>query len=58
VAAGPDQPTLAERRAPFVPHATCVVAFHVKVNPPDALADRRKRRYRNMKPASGAHWTE
>lgn len=58
MAAGPEQPKLAERRVPFVRHAVRVVAFHAKVNPPDALADRRKRRYRDMKPASGAHWTE
>lgn len=47
-------------RAPQVPPGTRIVIFHGEVNPPDALAGRRNRRWRFMKPAPwvATHWTE
>jgi hypothetical protein len=47
-------------RAPAVPAGTRIVIFHGEVNPPDALAGRRNRRFRAMRPAAwvAAHWTE
>lgn len=47
-------------RAPLVPPGTRIVVFHGEVNPPDALAGRRNRRLRFMKPAPwvASHWTE
>jgi hypothetical protein len=46
--------------APRVPPGTRIVIFHGEVNPPDALAGRRNRRFRTMKPAAwvGEHWVE
>ncbi|MEP7281973.1 MAG: glycosyltransferase [Rubrivivax sp.] len=47
-------------RAPTVPPGTRIVIFHGEVNPPDALAGRRNRRWRHMLPAAwvAQHWTE
>lgn len=47
-------------RAPAVPPGTRIVVFHGEVNPPDALAGRRNRRWRHMRPAAwvAEHWTE
>ncbi len=47
-------------RAPIVPHGARIVIFHGEVNPPDALAGRRNRRFRHMKPAPwvAEHWAE
>ena len=46
--------------APRVPPGTRIVIFHGEVNPPDALAGRRNRRLRHIRPAEwvGRHWTE
>ena len=47
-------------REPLVPHGTRIVVFHGEVNPPDALAGRRNRRLRYLKPATwiARHWIE
>ena len=47
-------------RAPAVPPGARIVVFHGEVNPPDALAGRRNRRWRHIEPAPwvGAHWVE
>ncbi len=47
-------------REPGIPAGTRIVIFHGEVNPPDALAGRRNRRFRVMQPAHwvGAHWVE
>lgn len=47
-------------RTPSVPAGTRVVVFHGEVNPPDALAGRRNRAGRYVKPAPwiAAHWHE
>lgn len=47
-------------KAPAVPPGTRIVIFHGEVNPPDALAGRRNRRFRFMKPAPwvAQHWAE
>jgi len=47
-------------REPAVPPGTRIVIFHGEVNPPDALAGRRNRRLRFIKPATwvARHWTE
>ncbi|MBN8511290.1 MAG: glycosyltransferase [Burkholderiales bacterium] len=47
-------------RAPQVPPGTRIVIFHGEVNPPDALAGRRNRRWRHMRPAAwvAEHWRE
>lgn len=47
-------------RPPTVPAGTRIVIFHGEVNPPDALAGRRNRRWRRMLPAPwiAAHWHE
>ena len=38
-------------RAPFVPEGARIVIFHGEVNPPDALAGKRNKRLRYIKPA-------
>uniref|UniRef100_UPI000A9B3E2B hypothetical protein n=1 Tax=Pseudomonas aeruginosa TaxID=287 RepID=UPI000A9B3E2B len=47
-------------RAPFVPPAARIVIFHGECNPPDALAGRRNRALRFIKPAAwvAEHWKE
>jgi hypothetical protein len=47
-------------QAPTVPPGTRIVIFHGEVNPPDALAGRRNRRWRGMLPAPwiAQHWHE
>jgi hypothetical protein len=47
-------------RAPIVPPGARIMIFHGEVNPPDALAGRRNRRFRYAKPAAWVadHWTE
>jgi hypothetical protein len=47
-------------RPPDIPAGTRIVIFHGEVNPPDALAGRRNRRWRHMLPATWVahHWTE
>jgi hypothetical protein len=47
-------------RAPVIPAGTRIVIFHGEVNPPDALAGRRNRRFRAMQPAAwvATHWVE
>ncbi|MEO7855116.1 MAG: glycosyltransferase [Rubrivivax sp.] len=47
-------------REPQVPEGTRIVIFHGEVNPPDALAGRRNRALRFVKPASWVanHWRE
>ena len=47
-------------RAPAVPAGTRIVIFHGEVNPPDAIAGRRNRALRFMKPAPwvAQHWSE
>jgi hypothetical protein len=46
--------------APQVPHNARIVIFHGECNPPDALAGKRNRRFRFIKPARwvAEHWTE
>ena len=46
--------------APFVPLGARIVIFHGECNPPDALAGRRNRRFRFIKPAMwvAEHWHE
>ena len=45
---------------PFVPEGARVVIFHGECNPPDALAGRRNRRFRFIRPARwvAEHWKE
>ncbi|MFY8085505.1 MAG: glycosyltransferase [Rubrivivax sp.] len=47
-------------REPVCPPATRIVIFHGEVNPPDALAGRRNRRFRHIRPARwvAQHWRE
>ena len=47
-------------RAPFVPEGARIVIFHGECNPPDALAGRRNRRFRYIRPATwvAEHWHE
>ena len=47
-------------RAPFVPAGARIVIFHGECNPPDALAGRRNRRFRYIRPAAwvAEHWHE
>ncbi|MEO7242347.1 MAG: glycosyltransferase [Variovorax sp.] len=45
---------------PFVPAGARIVIFHGECNPPDALAGRRNRRFRYIRPAAwiAEHWRE
>lgn len=45
---------------PFVPEGARIVIFHGECNPPDALAGRRNRRFRYIRPALwvAEHWLE
>lgn len=47
-------------RAPGVPPGARIVVFHGECNPPDALAGRRNRRWRHIRPAGwiAEHWRE
>ena len=47
-------------QAPHMPTGTKVVVFHGEVNPPDALAGRRNRAMRGLRPAPwiAEHWVE
>jgi hypothetical protein len=47
-------------RLPFVPHGARIVIFHGECNPPDALAGKRNRRFRFIRPARwvAEHWHE
>lgn len=47
-------------QAPAIPPGTKIVIFHGEVNPPDALAGRRNRALRTMRPAPWVkdHWVE
>ena len=47
-------------KPPFVPAGARIVIFHGECNPPDALAGRRNRRFRFIKPAAwvAEHWRE
>lgn len=47
-------------REPLPPKGARIVVFHGEVNPPDALAGRRNRRWRHIEPAGwvGRHWTD
>lgn len=47
-------------QAPFVPEGARIVVFHGECNPPDALAGRRNRRFRFIRPAAwvAEHWRE
>jgi hypothetical protein len=47
-------------KAPFVPKGARIVIFHGECNPPDALAGKRNRRFRFIKPARWVadHWHE
>ena len=47
-------------REPGFPAGTRIVIFHGEVNPPDALAGRRNRRFRHIQPAHwvAEHWRE
>lgn len=47
-------------RAPAYPAGTRIVVFHGEINPPDAIAGRRNRRFRFIKPAPwvAQHWAE
>ncbi|RYF76754.1 MAG: glycosyltransferase [Comamonadaceae bacterium] len=55
----PDWPTN-YWKPPFVPPGARVMIFHGECNPPDALAGRRNRRFRFIRPAAwvGEHWRE
>ena len=46
-------------REPFVPEGARIVVFHGECNPPDALAGRRNRAFRFIRPARwiARHWT-
>ncbi len=45
-------------KEPFIPPGAKVVIFHGECNPPDAVAGRRNRRFRFIKPAAwvAEHW--
>jgi hypothetical protein len=45
-------------RAPVLPPEARIIVFHGEVNPPDAVAGRRNRRFRRMRPAPwvSEHW--
>jgi hypothetical protein len=47
-------------RAPAPPAGTRIVIFHGEVNPPDAIAGRRNRHWRYIRPSPwvATHWTE
>ncbi|WP_429001288.1 glycosyltransferase [Vandammella animalimorsus] len=47
-------------REPFIPEQARIVIFHGECNPPDALAGRRNRRFRYIRPARwiAKHWRE
>ena len=47
-------------KAPFVPPNARIVIFHGECNPPDALAGRRNRRFRFIRPTQwlADHWHE
>jgi len=47
-------------REPFVPEGARIVVFHGECNPPDALAGKRNRRFRFIRPARwvAEHWHE
>ena len=47
-------------QAPFVPEGARIMVFHGECNPPDALAGRRNRRFRFIRPATwvAEHWRE
>jgi hypothetical protein len=47
-------------RTPIIPDGARILIFHGEVNPPDALAGRRNRRFRYVKPAPWVadHWVE
>lgn len=47
-------------RPPFIPEGARVMVFHGECNPPDALAGRRNRRFRYIRPARwvSEHWHE
>lgn len=47
-------------RTPHVPNGARIIVFHGEVNPPDALAGRRNRRLRYVRPAPwvAEHWVE
>ncbi|WP_256856573.1 glycosyltransferase [Variovorax sp. KK3] len=47
-------------RAPVVPEGARIVIFHGECNPPDALAGRRNRRWRFIRPAGwvAEHWRD
>lgn len=47
-------------RAPQLPDGARIVIFHGECNPPDALAGRRNRRWRHIRPAAwvAEHWRE
>jgi hypothetical protein len=47
-------------RVPTYPAGTRIVIFHGEVNPPDALAGRRNRRWRHIEPTPwvATHWRE
>ena len=47
-------------KAPFIPKDARIVIFHGECNPPDALAGKRNRRFRYIRPASWVadHWHE
>jgi hypothetical protein len=47
-------------REPVLPSTARIVIFHGEINPPDAIAGRRNRRWRFVKPAPwvARHWTE
>ena len=47
-------------RTPVLPRDARIVVFHGEVNPPDAIAGRRNRRFRHIEPAPwvAEHWRE
>ena len=47
-------------KPPAIPAGARIVIFHGECNPPDALAGRRNRRFRYIRPALwvGEHWRE
>jgi hypothetical protein len=47
-------------REPSIPNESRIVIFHGECNPPDALAGRRNRRFRFIKPTTwiATHWSE
>ncbi|MDR0275746.1 MAG: glycosyltransferase [Burkholderiaceae bacterium] len=48
------------RKAPFIPEGARIVIFHGEVNPPDALAGRRNKRFAHIEPARwiAEYWRE